>query len=135
MRFAVPLVSLFLVLSLAVAGCSGGTTTVYQSSGDVSGRAMKGPVAGGTVTVWQLSSSGSRLYVLATATTDENGDYSFGRAFNGPIEIVVSGGSYVDEATGSTVDMTGKEMSAVKPYGAGAGESMVVTPLTDAAAA
>ena len=72
---------------------------------------------------------------MGTAVTDSNGEFSVNVDTSSPVEIVITGGSFKDEATGQTVDISaGQELSCVVPDGSSAG-SAVVTPLTHIAAA
>ena len=59
-RSAVTLIALSLLLSVfSIAGCNGGGDSQH-----VVGRAVKGPVLNGGVTVYQLNADGSRGSVL-----------------------------------------------------------------------
>ena len=123
-------------------GCGGGgssvTTPVNHSgttgtNGMISGTAVKGPINGGTVTVFAVT-DGSMGMQLASGTTDSQGNYiiSIGD-YAGPVMLQMSGGTYVDEATGATVSMApGDVMTAVMttlPSGA-AVTGIQITPLT-----
>ncbi|MBI5814317.1 MAG: SUMF1/EgtB/PvdO family nonheme iron enzyme [Nitrospinae bacterium] len=127
----------------AIAACDGGksSSTSSSSSGQssqsvsITGRASKGPIIGGTVTVYQLNADGTRGAVLAQTTTGADGRFSFNQSFTGAVEIAVSGGSYVDEATGVTVDFAGKELQAMYSNGVAAGENVAVTAITTIATA
>jgi subtilisin-like proprotein convertase family protein len=129
-----------LLLTVAIACGGGGDTATSdgQSATDETapggGRAVKGPVMFGVVTIHALNADGSRGAALYTTTTDSDGNFSLRSYVSGPLEIVITGGSYIDEATGATVDMTGRQMTAVIADYLGRGRPMAVTPLTSAAA-
>lgn len=131
---------LFLLVA-ALASCGGGggggDTTVAppQTSSTVSGSIVKGPVSGASVTFYTLNADGSRRSYYGPITTDSGGNFSatLTPAPTGPLEVVSSGGSYVDEATGAVTTLAAWDnLSAAWPVGT---TRAVVTPLTDVAAA
>lgn len=114
------LVGAFLVGLLAVAqGCGGGgggaASGPAPGSTVLTGTATKGPIAGGTVKVFEIVSSATsnprsgvpRLNssVLAQGSTGSDGSYNItlppGSA-KGGLLVQVTGGSYQDEATGAS---------------------------------
>lgn len=105
---------------------SGGT-------GNISGLAIKGPVGHATMTAYAIS-AGQIGAQIGSATTDASGSFSMQiGSYAGPVLLQMSGGSYTDEATGSTMAMAaGDVLTAVMPsVAAGASISGVqVTPLT-----
>lgn len=113
-----------------VAACGGGGSS--SPSTTVSGVASKGPIRGGTVEVFAVKADGSRGDLLGTATTNtDTGRYEIsGLQYNGNIIVIVSGGDYVDEATGDTKANT--VLKAALPSATGS-VSVAVTPLTDVA--
>ncbi len=75
-----------------------------QTEDEISGSVTLAPVNGATVRVYALNADASRGLLLASATTDANGDYSIPRPkVAGPFEVVVRGGEYQDEASGEAV--------------------------------
>lgn len=106
-------------LSLLV-GCSGGgsssiaTPAGTGANGMISGAAVKGPISGGTVTAFAIT-NGTMGAQLASGTTDSQGHYTMSiGTYSGPIMLQMSGGTYVDEATGATMTMApGDVMTAV----------------------
>jgi len=100
----------------------------------VTGRAFKSPISAGNISLYPLLPDGSRGELLTSAITDADGYFTFGQSYEGCLEVVVEGGSYLDEATGVTVDMADRQMSAMLPDGFYLGENVSVTPLTWAAA-
>jgi hypothetical protein len=113
---------------------AGGTTT----AGMMSGTAVKGPVAGGTVTAYAVV-NGMAGAQLGSAPTDASGGFSISMgAYSGPVMFQLTGGAYMDEATGSTMPMmAGDSMLACVPaVASGTTTSGVqVTPLTSMACA
>lgn len=127
-------------LALALAACGGGggssgggTTPPPTVNGTVSGTAVKGPVNGGTMTAYALS-SGAMGAKIASAATNADGTFSLSMgSYAGPVMLQMTGGTYTDEATGTTMPMlAGDVMTAVLPsMTAGQTVSGIqVTPLT-----
>lgn len=79
----------------------------------VSGTAAKGYVANAKVEMYAYLESGARGKLLASTVTDTKGNYSARVRHRGPVEVVVSGGSYKDEASGSTVNMGNHKLRAI----------------------
>jgi hypothetical protein len=127
------LISLGAGLALAASlltGCGGGgsdgggaAATPTPASTTISGSAVKGPVGGATVTARAVS--GGTL--LGTTTTSPNGTYSLTISYNGDVVIEVSGGSYIDEATGLSTSLN--QLKAVIKANGGM-QTVHVTPLT-----
>jgi hypothetical protein len=70
---------------------------------NLNGMVVMGPVEGATVWVYVLNDDGTRGDLITSTTTDADGKYTFDEEITGPVAIVVTGGTYVDEATGDTV--------------------------------
>jgi hypothetical protein len=124
---------------LALAACGGGggggggNTPTPPVAGTISGTAVKGPVSGGTMTAYALT-NGAIGAKIASATTNADGTFSLSMGtYAGPVMLQMTGGTYADEATGTTMPMmTGDVMTAVLPSMT-AGQTMSgiqVTPLT-----
>ena len=114
-------------------GAGGGT-----SAGMISGTAVKGPVAGATVSAHAIA-GGMRGAQLGTAITDASGHYAVSvGSYAGPVTLQMTGGSYLDEASGTTMPMLSGDLLAacVDAMVSGANMSDVqVTPLTSMAQA
>ncbi len=133
---------LLVLLGIGLSSCGGGggssdsaAAAPSQTSVTISGSVVKGPVSGAKVTFYTLNADGSRRSYYGPITTDSSGNFSttLTPAPTGPIEVVSSGGSYVDEATGAVTTLAVRDtLTAVWPAGTTRG---VVTPLTDIAAA
>lgn len=142
-RFLLPMGGLIVLAALlGLTGCgggggsSGGTTPPPPVNGTISGTAVKGPVNGGTVTAYAIT-GGAMGSQLATATTDASGNFSMSiGTYTGPVMLQMSGGTYTDEGTGTTMTMiSGDVMTAVmSTVAAGATVSGIqLTPLTSMA--
>ncbi len=98
-------------------GCGGGSVSSTQGStgtGGISGVVVKGPIANGKVTAYRLGSDFRRGEALASTITQEGGAFSLSLpSYNGHLLVVVSSGSYVDEATGLPARLDGQELTAV----------------------
>jgi len=127
--------SAFLCSCLALVGCS--------SSGDdggpvggggptVAGSAVKGTLVGATVAVFATDDNGVKLCKLGEGQTDQNGVFRFEiQNFTGFVLLCSTGGSYVDEATGTNVQVpAGKELSGVAFVQSGTVVDHRITPLT-----
>jgi hypothetical protein len=132
---------------LLLFGCGGGGSSVTTPMGNngttgangmISGTAVKGPVSGATVTAFAVN-NGTIGMKLASGTTDSQGNFNISIGdYAGPTMVQMSGGTYVDEATGATVTMApGDVMTAVMTsLSTGATVSGVqITPLTSMAQA
>jgi len=121
---------------LLATGCGGGSVDSGVGSGGtgyVGGTAVAGPVGSATVNAYGIA-GGQLGAKLGTATTDASGNFNLAiGSYAGPLMLQVSGGSYVDEATGTTMAMAaGDVMTAVVPsVVAGANTTGIqVTPVT-----
>lgn len=140
------------LLVLAIVGCGGGGGGSGAGGTTLSGTAMKGPITGGTVQVFEILSSATLnpraniprygTTVLAQATTGSDGKYSLtlpASVASGSLLVKVTGGSYADEATGQTKDVATEfgagGLRAIFGYTQGTAVSTAVTPLTEMAAA
>jgi hypothetical protein len=107
---------------------AGGTTT-----GMMSGTAVKGPVATATVTAYAIT-SGMMGAQLGSATTDANGNFSVPMGtYAGSVMLQVTGGTYLDEATGSTMPMLSGDLLAACVPAVTSGSTTTgiqMTPLT-----
>jgi hypothetical protein len=119
--------------------CGGGGGETAPSSGEViAGTVVKGPVHGASVAAFAIT-GGSKGAQVGTATTDPMGGFrmSLG-SYTGPLMIEASGGTYVDEATGTTMTMQpGDDMVTLlsSVTGGASGPGVQVTPLTTMASA
>jgi len=127
------------VVALAACGGGGGGSSggsVVATGGIIGGTGFKGPVANATVTAYAVV-GGSPGAQIGTATTDGSGKFSLSiGTYSGPVMLQLAGGSYVDEATGTTMSMaSGDVMTAVLPtVAAGATITGIqMTPLTSMA--
>ncbi len=131
---------IFLVLGLTACGSGGGGNgSVNTTPGKISGQAIKGPISGGTVTAYAVT-SGAKGAVLGTAITDSDGKYSISTgSYSGPVFLEITGGSYTDEATGTLVNLPttpGSGLQAVVDNVLeGSTVHVQITPLTTMAAA
>ena len=109
------LIIVFLLLSaFGLTACGGGVSEPPNNNPDgrsnpaqISGQVDKGPISGGTVTAYSVTSSGGKGSVLKTAVTDAKGNYSLAiDNYSGLVLFEITGGYYVDEATGNNFNLT-----------------------------
>jgi hypothetical protein len=102
-------------LNASVSGTvqSGGGTMM---NGTVSGTVFNGTMSNATVMAYSVS-GGSMGAQLASGTTNSMGGFSLSLgAYSGPVMLKMSGGSYTNLATGTTMTMlTGDVMTAIIP--------------------
>lgn len=134
-------VSTLVLAFLAGCGGGGGGTTgdaggTASAGGTISGTAILGPVSGGTVSAFAIN-NGVMGGQIGSGRTDAHGSFSMGVGdYAGPVMLQMTGGSYMDEATGMTMQVQpGDMMTAVIPSMT-AGSTMggiKMTPLTSMA--
>jgi hypothetical protein len=136
-----PLLSLVL-LSCGGGGGGGGTSSSSGGGGQtsatvISGRVVDGFVAGATVTAFRVNANGTKgTQIGAPVTTDQLGNYSLNLgAYTGPVYLTSQGGTYIDAATGNTINLTNSPLilSAVVPNASG-NVTAEINPLTTMAA-
>ncbi|MGZ3723203.1 MAG: hypothetical protein ACXVA9_09745, partial [Bdellovibrionales bacterium] len=140
-------VALILVLALQFlgTGCLGTFKSKASSSSSnvsvqISGRASAAPIKNATVNLYLLNIAGTRVRLLANGTTDASGNFSLTFVSSSAtlsqvvIEIGVTDGSYTEEAGGSTVSFALDQFRSRTVFD-GTSQTMVVTPITEIAAA
>ncbi|MEJ2573638.1 MAG: hypothetical protein P8164_08655 [Gammaproteobacteria bacterium] len=129
---------LWALVVCVLVSCGGGSGDLppVRPSGTVSGNAMAAAIQDGRIAVYALGRNGKGA-LLGTTTTDAQGHFSLDlRAPSQPVLIELSGGRYVEEANGVTVNVAeGQVLRAVARYQSGRPLSVMVTPLTHLAAA
>ncbi len=99
----------------------------------VSGTVVKGPVSGATVTAYAVT-NGTMGAQVGGGTTDSMGDFTISiGGYSGPMMLQASGGSYTDEATGTTMTMQPGDVLACSIPSAAAGATnsgIQLTPVT-----
>ena len=123
------LLTIFLAM---LAGCGGGGDNSTNST--ISGTAVKGPVANATVTAFSIN-DGAMGSQIGTGQTDAQGNFSVSVGdHSGPVMLQLKGGSYVDEATGTTMTMQQSDMmTSVIPSMSATASDVQMTPLTSMA--
>jgi hypothetical protein len=109
--------------------------TFMSGNGMVSGTAFNGTVQEATVTAYAVvnGSMGSRI---ASVTTDTDGNFSLPLgAYEGPVMLRMSGGTYTDLATAATRTMSPDTMmtALIPTLGDGNTTGIEITPLTSMA--
>lgn len=112
----------------SVVGCS----RIVSPGGSAGGNTLSGivqlaRVSGATISVFEMQSDGSKGPLLASTTTNSNGDYTVNLGkYSGHVIIESVGGSYSDEATGAT--KTASLLSAISE--ASSATNAPVTPMS-----
>lgn len=121
--------ALALTLSMLAFSCS-----EDSEKSNVSGTAAKGYIANANVDVYAYAQAGTRGRLLASTVTNARGEYSVDVEHKGAVEIVVTNGTYKDEASGATVNLGNHELRTVMMLNAKK-KVAAVTALTTIAAA
>ncbi len=110
-----------------------GTPRTQGAQGMLGGAAIKGPVSGATVTAYGIM-SGMTGTEIASAMTDSQGNFTMTiGSYSGPMLLTMSGGTYIDEATGTTMSMAAGDMMTAAVPSISSGETITgiqMTPLT-----
>ena len=124
------------LIVLTASGCTNGGLSALISTNPttgVSGVVSAGLINGATITAYALNVDGTKGAQLATATSDSSGRYTLNlSAQTGPVEIIATGGSYVEEASGSTVNMGNAQIRTLLPS-TSATQQVAITPVTEIA--
>ena len=128
------------VLLLSDCGGGGGDNNGGGASySNLKGSAYKGAVAQGTINVYLLNQDGTRETTpIASTTTEANGQYQLQIPLlvDTPVAFVLTGGRYVDEATGSVIPLGPQDQLEAYAFVPANGiQTVQVTPLTTLAAA
>jgi hypothetical protein len=104
----------------------------------ISGTVVKGPISGGTVTAFAINNVTMGMQ-LANGTTDGQGNFSISIGdYTGAVMLQMSGGTYVDEATGATMAMAPGDVMTAVMTSLSTGTTVTgiqITPLTSMAQA
>src|SRR5437763_16543436 len=101
---------------LVTTSCGGGPDLSLSSRGRNRGPSTTAyAVSNGTVTAYRLETDANRGAVVGTATTDQNGIFQLKltQPTTGPLLISISSGTYVEPATGTVVNLSGGEITAI----------------------
>ncbi len=143
--FALLIIALAVTSLTACGGGGGGGSSPSSSTGStsggsntptistiISGVASKGPIAGGNVSIYAIT-NGQMGNLLASTTTGQDGSFTANMgSYTSAMLVQVTGGSYMDEATGKTVQMGSMVLRTALSNAAG-NVTVAVTPLTETA--
>ncbi|RKH92982.1 hypothetical protein [Corallococcus sp. AB038B] len=107
---------LILLLLLVTLSCGGDRPTLSTNEGGrISGTIFKGRVSGATVRAYRLNGL-DRGALVGNTTSADDGTYVLEvGASEGPLLVSASGGSFVDEATGATIQLNADELTTILP--------------------
>ena len=132
------LASIVLLGSILSACGGGGGGASTGSSASIAGSAIDGPMNASTVTAYAIN-NGARGAMLGSTATDASGHFTVSLGgYAGSVMLQVSGGSYIDEATGSSMSMSGSTVMTAMIAAVGSGQALTgiqITPLTSMAQA
>ncbi|MDT0595186.1 VCBS domain-containing protein [Glaciecola petra] len=115
----------------------GASTTIVLPTLDVTANIVKGPVSGASCDIYAVDDSGAAVQpAQATGVTSDTGSVTFADInFEGTGLISCTGGTYVDESTGDTLDAPGLRsvVDVVEGDAENPAPSYVVSPLTEMA--
>lgn len=126
------------ILTVVIAGCgSSGGDKEQSVNGLITGSAIKGPVANADISAFSIGMDGMKGDLIGSAHTDNEGNFSIMVGdHSGPVFLEMSGGHYMDEATGTMMNVSQEDtMTSVIPSFS-SGEMMDevhITPLTSMA--
>ena len=133
MNYSYSSIALACLASLGLNGCGGGGgggAPTAPATVSLSGSAVKGPVFGGQVCAYTLAIPRQQI---ACTTTDSDSHYKLALpAGAGDVLLEVTGGTYIDEATGSKVSLDDPLRTVAKVTG-GTVENVLLTPFTELA--
>lgn len=130
-RFFCVLASILILISCGGGGDGSSFVPASGTGSSLSGVASKGRISDGTVEVYAIAANGQKGGLLGSTTTDSDGYYNLLIDHQGPIMVEVTGGTYIDEATGQSIALT-ETMRAALPEATGS-INVAVTPLTEVA--
>ena len=118
------------VAAAMLTACGGGGT----ATNSLSGVASKGPLNGANVCAYAITASGVQGAQIGNcATTDSVGNYSINLGtYTGPVLAQATGGTYVNEATGTVISLSLPLHSVLLNSIAGA-NSLAITALNEVA--
>ena len=128
------LICLNAIFVLVLAGCGGGGGGGSASLPSIylDGTVIAGLTDGATVTAYSIMPDGGQGQEIATGTTGPDGTFSLDLGgFRGDLLVVVSGGTYTDEATGLQETLTTPIRTVVGDVTENT--TIVVTPFTELA--
>lgn len=127
------IVALFIPIVFSCSGGGGdGNGNPPQTSSTINGVASKGLISGGNVAVYEIDENGQKVTpALASGTTGSDGSYSLSINYSGPVLVEVTSGSYIDEATGETENISQPLRAAMVSVDGDV--QVAVTPLTEIA--
>ncbi len=120
-----------LLVTALLTACGGGGGTLTNIA---SGVASKGPLNGATVCAYAIAASGQQGAQIGNCTTtDATGNYSVDLGgYTGPVLFKAEGGSYIDEATATKVNLSAPLRTMVA-NASGGPMSVAITALTELA--
>lgn len=132
-KFLLILSIMFLFCFLWACGGSDGdsSSSTESTTNSISGVASKGLISEGTVKAYAITSEGEKGELLGTTTTDGEGHYSLDLEYDDAVIVEVTGGTYTDEATGQSTELSSTLRAALPSVTVDT--TAAVTPLSEMA--
>jgi len=84
-----------------------GETDSVNASGTINGTAINGPLADAEITAFSITDNGTKGESAGVGLTDVQGNFSISVGdHSGPVLLGMSGGHYIDEATGININLS-----------------------------
>ncbi len=133
--------TIFACLPLVTVACGGGGGGVSgtEPTTGFSVTALKGPIQGALIQVYQLLPDGRTGTLLGSGVSSSTGSYTFdipAVKANGPVLVKVTGqagSTYTSETTGANVPFKASESFNAITESVAPGQKIIVSPLTEAA--
>jgi hypothetical protein len=112
-----------------LSACGGGGAGSSASQATITGNVTKGPTAGASICAFVVNSDGSKGTSLGCVTSKVDSSFSLSTSYSGDVLLEASGGTYTDEATGFTVNLS-TPLQVIVNAQTGKSTQAQITPLT-----
>lgn len=120
------------ISGLSLVSCSKSKSKTNDTTSSITGVASKGLLANASINVYALDTAGNKGSLLGTAITNTTGAYNvILGTYSGNVLVEAAGGTYIDEATGSSINNSTALRTAVDNVSGSV--NAAVTPMTEIA--
>lgn len=112
-----------------LSACGGGGAGSNPSQATIMGNVTKGPTAGASICAFVANADGSKGASLGCVTSKLDSSFTLSMGYSGDVLLEASGGSYTDEATGVTLNLT-TPLQVIVNAQTGKNSLAQITPLT-----
>jgi len=122
------------MIPLVMFGCGSGDFLSGSGGTTISGMAAKGPITGGTVSIFAVTTSAHILPTPLTTVQPTSGSFSANLgSYKGAIFATMSGGTYTSEATGTKGVPLSQKLHAATYITNSGPVNLAITPLSEVA--